>query len=87
GSLAGSWTAVAGTPAGATDGAPGLVPFLRLHQAMLSASGAVAGCAYLETWHSDLPAFLALHRGAAAGAAKLATAHWVPDLFLQRVVA
>lgn len=89
GSLAGSWTAVGGAPAGSPASAPGLVPFLHLHQAMLSAIGAVAGCAYLETWHSDLPAFLALRRGApaVAGAATLATAHWVPDLFLQRVAA
>ena len=88
GTLAGSWTAVGAAPAGAADGAPGLVPFLRLHQAMLGASGPVAGCAYLETWHSELPAFLALHRnGAPGGTPRLAIAHWIPDLFLQRVAA
>ena len=86
GSLAGSWTAVGGAPAGSAAGASGLVPFLQLHRAMLAAVGPVAGCVYLETWHSELPAFLALHRNS-AGPAKLATAHWVPDLFLQRVAA
>ncbi len=90
GSLAGSWTAVHGAEHdGHENAARGLAAFLDLHQAMLAAVGPVDGAAYLETWHADLPALLVRRRSAEAAArpGSLVLAHWVPDLFIQRVIA
>ena len=90
GSLAGSWTAVHGPAHETHDSAPrGLAAFLDLHRSMLAAVGPVDGAAYLETWHADLPSLLARRRaGEPAGrAGSLVLAHWVPDLFVQRVIA
>ena len=89
GSLAGSWNAVHGAAHEAHDSAPrGLAAYLGLHQSMLAAVGPVDGAAYLETWHADLPALLARRRsGETVGrSGSLVLAHWVPDLFVQRVV-
>ena len=98
GRLGGAWSAVggAGSRLGETGAeSRGVVPFLKLHSDVLAAVGPAGGspavsCAYLETWHSDLPAFLELRRtgGEARRATPdLATAHWIPDLFLQRLAA
>lgn len=85
GTLAGSWTAVGSAePPAHEPAARGLAAYLDLHQAMLAAVGPVDGAAYLETWHADLADLLA-RRPAKPGA--LILAHWVPDLFMQRVVA
>ncbi len=77
GSLAGNWTAVHGVEGEARS----LAAFLDLHQAMLASVGPVDGAAYLETWHAELPGLLVRRSGA------LVLAHWVPDLFIQRVIA
>ncbi len=90
GSLAGCWTSVHGADHETPDaGARGLPAYLDLHQAMLAAVGPVDGAAYLETWHAELPGLLARRRAAAAAGRPdtLVLAHWVPDLFLRRVVA
>ena len=98
GRFAGSWTAVRG--AGSVSAGPGgesrgVVPFLKLHSDLLAAVGPAPGgpatsCAYLETWHSDLPAFLELRRAGGderRTTPELATAHWIPDLFFTRLAA
>jgi ribonucleoside-diphosphate reductase alpha chain len=90
GSLAGSWTAVHGAEHETREPASrGLAAFLDLHQSMLAAVGPVDGAAYLETWHADLPALLVRRRSVetSGSPAFLVLAHWVPDLFVQRVVA
>ena len=90
GSLAGAWTAVGPAEPEAHEPATrGLAAYLDLHQAMLAAVSPVDGAAYLETWHADLADLLARRRTAKPGdrPGALVLAHWVPDLFLQRVVA
>lgn len=89
GSLAGSWNSVHGAAHETHDSAPrGLAAYLDLHRSMLAAVGPVDGAAYLETWHADLPALLARRRSAegAGRPGSLVLAHWIPDLFVQRVV-
>jgi|GEM_PF-978743 len=86
GSLAGSWTAVHGVARDSRDPAPrGLASFLELHRAMLAAVGPADGAAYLETWHADLPALLARSRAGEANG-RFVIAHWIPDLFVRRVI-
>ncbi len=86
GSLAGAWTAVEKRDVRPGARSPqGLAAFLELHRAMLSAVGSVRGCAFVETWHAELPELLAGEAGSRPSVLRLA--HWVPDLFLQRVAA
>jgi ribonucleoside-diphosphate reductase alpha chain len=87
GSLAGAWTAVqAAAPDAAEFETRGLAAYLELHCAMLAAVGPVDGAAFVETWHADLPGLLAARSGAEAVLPGLVLAHWVPDLFVERVV-
>src|SRR5690606_28656417 len=73
----------------------GLVPFLKIANDTAVAvnqggkrKGAV--CAYLETWHIDVEEFCDLRKNTGDDRRRthdMNTAHWVPDLFLQRVEA
>lgn len=98
GKLSGSWTAVRGANShiqGINAKADGVLPFLKLHNAQLLAVHQEGrevgqGCAYLELWHSDIFEYQELHRtsiGADKKLSQLKTANWIPDLFMQRVVA
>ncbi|HLP06918.1 MAG TPA: ribonucleoside-diphosphate reductase subunit alpha [Opitutaceae bacterium] len=87
GSLAGAWTAVqAIDPEASEFEARGLDTYLDLHRAMLGAVGPVEGAAFVESWHADLPGLLVARAGESARPA-LVLAQWMPDLFVQRVVA
>jgi ribonucleoside-diphosphate reductase alpha chain len=49
-----------------------------------------AGCAYLETWHSDIEDFLALRKSVGDDRMRchdMNTANWIPDLFMKQVEA
>ena len=71
----------------------GVVPFLKVVNDSAVAvnqggkrKGAV--CAYLETWHLDIEEFLELRRNTGDDRRRthdMNTAHWIPDLFMQRV--
>jgi len=79
---------------GTNDTSPGVAPFLEVANDTAVAinqggkrKGAV--CAYLETWHLDIEAFLALRRNTGDDRHRshdMNTAHWVPDLFMKRVL-
>jgi ribonucleoside-diphosphate reductase alpha chain len=72
-----------------------VVPFLKVANDTAVAvnqggkrKGAV--CAYLETWHLDVEEFLELRKNTGDDRRRthdMNTAHWVPDLFMQRVEA
>ena len=71
----------------------GIVPWLRTLDASVAAvnqGGKRKGacCVYLETWHADIEEFLELRDNTGDEARRthnLNLAHWVPDLFMQRV--
>jgi ribonucleoside-diphosphate reductase alpha chain len=97
GELSNDWTNIraAGAPFNGTQGrSQGAVPFMRLaHQtaAAVNPSGRHTPpvCAYLETWHLDIGDFLELGRPTTDGRSvtpPLRTAHWIPDLFIKRVM-
>ena len=73
----------------------GIVPFLNTLDASVAAvnqGGRRKGacCVYLETWHSDIEAFLELRDNTGDEARRthnLNLANWVPDLFMKRVEA
>ena len=96
GGLGNDWTPVRamGSHIKGTNGkSQGVVPFLKIVNDTAVAvnqggkrKGAV--CAYLETWHLDLPAFLELRKNTGderRRAHDMNTANWVPDLFMKRV--
>lgn len=96
GGLGNSWTRVRGLGAhiqGTNGKSQGVVPFLKVANDTAIAvnqggkrKGAV--CAYLETWHIDLEEFLDLRKNTGDDRRRthdMNTAHWVPDLFMQRV--
>ncbi|MBX3166619.1 MAG: ribonucleoside-diphosphate reductase subunit alpha [Candidatus Eremiobacteraeota bacterium] len=96
GGLGNSWTRVRGLGAhiqGTNGKSQGVVPFLKVANDTAIAvnqggkrKGAV--CAYLETWHIDLEEFLDLRKNTGDDRRRthdMNTAHWVPDLFLERV--
>lgn len=96
GGLGGSWTAVRGTGGyirGTNGESQGVIPFLKLHNDQLVAVNQGgkrrgAGCAYLETWHSDILDFLELRRNTGDDrrrAHDMNTANWIPDLFMKRM--
>lgn len=98
GGLGGSWTAVRGTGGhihGTNGESQGVIPFLKLHNDQLVAVNQGgkrrgAGCAYLETWHSDILDFLELRRNTGDDrrrAHDMNTANWIPDLFMKRMEA
>ncbi|SEP30403.1 ribonucleoside-diphosphate reductase alpha chain [Methylobacterium sp. UNC300MFChir4.1] len=96
GGLGNDWTRVRGLGShikGTNGESQGVVPFLKVANDTAVAvnqggkrKGAV--CAYLETWHVDIDAFLDLRKNTGDDRRRthdMNTAHWVPDLFMQRV--
>lgn len=98
GGLGGSWTSVRGTGAhihGTNGESQGVIPFLKMHNDQLVAVNqggkrAGSGCAYLESWHSDIFDFLELRRNTGDERRRthdMNTANWIPDLFMKRMEA
>ena len=96
GGLGGSLTAVRGTGGfikGTNGESQGVIPFLKLHNDQLVAvnqGGKRRGscCAYLESWHNDLPDFLELRKNTGDDRRRthdMNTANWIPDLFMKRM--
>jgi ribonucleoside-diphosphate reductase alpha chain len=98
GGLGNDWTRVRGMGAhikGTNGESQGIVPFLKVANDTAIAvnqggkrKGAV--CAYLETWHIDVEEFLDLRKNTGDDRRRthdMNTANWVPDLFMQRVIA
>ena len=96
GGLGNDWTRVRGLGAhikGTNGESQGIVPFLKVANDTAIAvnqggkrKGAV--CAYLETWHIDVEEFLDLRKNTGDDRRRthdMNTAHWIPDLFMQRV--
>ena len=71
----------------------GIVPFLKTLDASVTAVNQGgrrkgAACVYLETWHADIEEFLELRDNTGDDARRthhLNLAHWVPDVFMERV--
>jgi ribonucleoside-diphosphate reductase alpha chain len=97
GGLGNDWTPVRalGSRIKGTNGqSQGVIPFLKVVNDTAVAvnqggkrKGAV--CAYLETWHLDIEEFLDLRKNTGderRRAHDMNTAHWIPDLFMQRVM-
>ena len=71
----------------------GLIPWLKIYNDTLIAvdqggKRPGAGCAYLEPWHLDIEDFLDLRKNTGDDRRRchdLNTAHWIPNLFLDRV--
>lgn len=98
GGLGGSWTSVRGTGShirGTNGESQGVIPFLKLHNDQLIAVNQGgkrkgSGCAYLETWHSDIFEFLELRKNTGDDRRRthdMNTANWIPDLFMKRMEA
>jgi len=98
GGLGNDWTRVRALGAhikGTNGKSQGVVPFLKVANDTAVAvnqggkrKGAV--CAYLETWHLDIEEFLDLRKNTGDDRRRthdMNTAHWIPDLFIQRVLA
>lgn len=98
GGLGNDWTPVRGLGAhikGTNGESQGVVPFLKVANDTAIAvnqggkrKGAV--CAYLETWHIDIEEFLDLRKNTGDDRRRthdMNTANWVPDLFMERVMA
>ena len=96
GGLGGSWTSVRGTGSyikGTNGESQGVIPFLKLHNDQLVAVNQGgkrrgSGCAYLETWHSDILDFLELRKNVGDDRRRthdMNTANWIPDLFMKRM--
>ena len=98
GGLGNDWTPVRGLGAhikGTNGQSQGVVPFLKVANDTAIAvnqggkrKGAV--CAYLETWHIDIEEFLDLRKNTGDDRRRthdMNTANWVPDLFMERVMA
>ncbi len=96
GGLGNDWTRVRGLGAfikGTNGSSQGVVPFLKVANDTAVAvnqggkrKGAV--CAYLETWHIDIQDFLELRKNTGDDRRRthdMNTAHWIPDLFMERV--
>ncbi len=72
----------------------GIIPFLNIANASVNAfyqgkKPKEAVCAYLESWHLDIEAFLALRKDTDQRGEPLRSlniANWVPDLFMKRVI-
>lgn len=73
----------------------GVIPFLKTLDSSVAAVNQGgrrkgAACIYLETWHSDILAFLELRNNTGDEQQRthnLNTANWIPDLFMKRVEA
>jgi ribonucleoside-diphosphate reductase alpha chain len=96
GGLGNDWTPVRalGSRIKGTNGkSQGVIPFLKVVNDTAVAvnqggkrKGAV--CGYLETWHLDIEEFLDLRKNTGDDRRRthdMNTAHWIPDLFMQRV--
>ena len=96
GGLGMDWTNVRSSGSyikGVSGRSQGIVPFLKVYNDTLVAVNQGgkrrgSGVAYIEPWHSDIMAFLALRK--TTGEERLRchdmnTALWVPDLFMKRV--
>ena len=97
GGLGNDWTRVRALDAyikGTNGKSQGVVPFLKVANDTAVAvnqggkrKGAV--CAYLETWHLDIEEFIDLRKNTGDDRRRthdMNTAHWIPDLFVQRVL-
>ena len=97
GGLGNDWTRVRALGArikGTNGESQGVVPFLKVVNDTAVAvnqggkrKGAV--CAYLETWHLDIEEFLELRKNTGDDRRRthdMNTAHWIPDLFMKRVL-
>jgi ribonucleoside-diphosphate reductase alpha chain len=97
GGLGNDWTPVRalGSRIKGTNGkSQGVIPFLKVVNDTAVAvnqggkrKGAV--CAYLETWHLDIEEFLELRKNTGDERRRchdMNTAHWIPDLFMARVM-
>ena len=98
GGLGNDWTPVRalGSPIRGTNGkSQGVIPFMKVANDTAVAvnqggkrQGAV--CAYLEVWHLDIEEFLELRKNTGDDRRRthdMHTAAWIPDLFMQRVLA
>ncbi|MDR3158861.1 MAG: ribonucleoside-diphosphate reductase subunit alpha [Zoogloeaceae bacterium] len=98
GGLGNDWTPIRalGSRIKGTNGkSQGVIPFLKVVNDTAVAvnqggkrKGAV--CAYLETWHLDIEEFLELRKNTGDERRRchdMNTAHWIPDLFMERVLA
>ncbi len=73
----------------------GVIPFLKIANdttVAINRSGKRRGatCAYLETWHMDIEEFIDLRKTTGDERRRtqdMDTAHWIPDLFMKRVLA
>ena len=97
GGLGGDWTNVRATGAyikSIKASSQGVIPFLKIANDVVVAitrSGIRRGgtCVYLETWHLDIEEFLDLRRNTGDERRRthdMNTAHWIPDLFMKRVL-
>jgi ribonucleoside-diphosphate reductase alpha chain len=97
GGIGNDWTPVRALGArikGTHGKSQGVIPFLKVANDTAVAvnqggkrKGAV--CGYLETWHLDIEEFLDLRKNTGDDRRRtpdMNTAHWIPDLFMQRVV-
>ena len=97
GGLGNDWTPVRAMGArikGTNGESQGVVPFLKVVNDTAVAvnqggkrKGAV--CAYLESWHLDVEEFLELRKNTGDDRRRthdMNTAHWIPDLFMKRVM-
>lgn len=98
GGLGNDWTPVRGSNAfikGTNGRSQGVVPFLYVSNASTIAVNQGgkrkgAACAYLETWHLDIQEFLELRKNTGDDRRRthdMNTASWIPDLFMQRMLA
>jgi len=98
GGLGNDWTPVRALGAhiqGTNGKSQGIVPFLKVVNDTAVAvnqggkrQGAV--CSYVETWHLDIEEFLELRKNTGDDRRRchdMNTANWIPDLFMQRVLA
>ncbi|MDR1401680.1 MAG: ribonucleoside-diphosphate reductase subunit alpha [Puniceicoccales bacterium] len=97
GGIAGSWTNVRGKGSrisGTRGEAPGVIPFLQLHQHQLAIANQGTerrrgrGVAYLEVWHNDILDFINYkkkHGMPGVQNDSLGTVLWVPDIFMRRL--
>ncbi|MCC5611308.1 ribonucleoside-diphosphate reductase subunit alpha [Nostoc sp. CHAB 5834] len=97
GGLGNDWTNVRSLGArikGTNGKSEGVIPFMKVANDTAVAvnqggkrKGAV--CAYLETWHLDMEAFLELRKNTGDDRRRthdMNTANWIPDLFMKRVM-
>lgn len=97
GGIAGSWSHVRSRNsriAGTRGKAPGVIPFLQLHQHQLAIANQGTerrrgrGAAYLEIWHNDILEFVNYKKKYGVAGVQddaLGTVVWVPDIFMRRL--